>query len=136
MQQSMPSFGNAFEQPQMQQMMPPQNQVVYPSNIAMPPQTGGNPLSFPLSIPQGGMFPRISAGGDGVIQSGIPGMGNAIIVDTSGGAMAQMGLGQVSARRPRRYHGGSSMNESMGDMSPPPMSSFPSGGAIQVTKLE
>ena len=156
-----PAFDNGLEQPQMiqQQMMPPQNQVVYPSQIAMPqngmPQMGGNPLSFEYTIPQQQyagsagfsnqqqVFPRISAGGDGVIANPLPGQGGAmLVVDTSGGAMAQLGLDQGGGRRPRRYSRGPSMGgESMGGESMGPtfssaMPSFSSGGSIQVTKLE
>ncbi len=164
-----PSFDNGLEQPQMiqQQMMPPQNQVVYPSQIAMPqnampqnamPQTGGNPLSFEYTIPQQQqymgtagfsnhqqVFPRISAGGDGVIANPLPGQGGAmLVVDTSGGAMAQLGLDQGGGRRPRRYSRGPSMvgesmgGESMGATFSSAMPTLPSGGAgtIRITKLE
>lgn len=129
-------------QPQMQQMMQPQNEVVYPSQIAMPQnttlsQTGGDPPGFPFTIQPGGMFPRISAGGDGVIANPLLGQGNAmIVVDTGGGAMAQMGLEQGGGRRPRRYQ--SAAPRMGGDMEPTfsAMPSFSSGGSIQVTKLE
>ena len=170
-----PSLGNGSEQPQMvqQQMMQPQNEVVYPSQIAMPqiampqntampqtamPQMGGNPLSFEYTIPQQQqymgsagfsnqpqVFPRISAGGDGVIANPLPGQGGAmLVVDTSGGAMAQLGLDQGGGRRPRRYSRGPSMGgESMGGESMGPtfssaMPTLPSGGAgtIRITKLE
>jgi DNA-directed RNA polymerase II subunit RPB2 len=161
-----PSFGNGLEQ---QQMMQPQNEVVYPSQIAMPqnvmppqttmPQMGGNPLSFEYTIPQQQpymgsagfsnqqqVFPRISAGGDGVIANPLPGQGGAmLVVDTSGGAMAQLGLDQGGgSRRIRRYSRGPSMGgESMGGESMAPtfssaMPTLPSGGAgtIRITKLE
>jgi hypothetical protein len=115
-------------------------------------QMGGNPLSFEYTIPQQQyagfsnqqqVFPRISAGGDGVIANPLPGQGGAmLVVDTSGGAMAQLGLDQGGSRRPRRYSRGPSMGgESMGGMDqgpafPSTMPSFSSGGSIQVTKLE
>ncbi len=118
----------------MMQMAPQQNEIVYPSQIAMPPQTGGNPLSFEYTIPQQ-PFPRISQGGDGVLQNPMPGGGPVVVVDTSGGAMAQMGLGQISGRRPRRYQSGPSMGGDMDTFSPP-MPTLPSGGAIRITKLE
>ena len=141
-----------MEQQQMvqQQMVRSQNQVVYPSQIAMPPQTGGNPLAFEFTIPQqpqqqmyqsSNVFPRISAGGDGVIANPLPGQGGAmLVVDTSGGAMAQLGLEQGVNRRIRRYPRGPSMG---GDMDSAPtfssaMPTLPSGGAgtIRITKLE
>lgn len=143
--------GMLQEQPQMEQqqmiqpiMQQPQNQVVYPSQIA---QTGGNPINFPYSIPPQqqmyrsvNVFPRISAGGDGVIMNPLPGQGGMMLtVDTSGSAMAQMGLEQGN-RRPRRYPREPSMG---GDMGPSPtfssvMPTLPSGGGgtIRITKLE
>lgn len=144
-----PAFGNGLEQ----QMMPQQNQVVYPSQIAMPqntmsPQIGGNPLSFEYTIPQQQyagsagfsnqqqIFPRISAGGDGVIANPLPGQGGAmLVVDTSGGAMAQLGLDQGGGRRIRRYQGAAPRMD-QGPAFPSAMPSFSSGGSIQVTKLE
>ena len=156
-----PAFGNGLEQPQMiQQPIQPQNEVVYPSQIAMPqipPQTGGNSLSFEYTIPQQQqymgsagfsnqpqmVFPRISAGGDGVIANPLPGQGGAmLVVDTSGGAMAQMGLDQGVNRRPRRYQGAAPRmgGESM-DQGPTFSSAMPTlpsggGGLIKITKLE
>ena len=158
--------GQQMMQPQ--PMMQPQNEVVYPSQIAMPqiampqnampqnamhPQAGGNPLSFEYTIPpqqyaatagfsNQTVFPRISAGGDGIIANPLPGQGGAmLIVDTSGGAMAQLGLDQGGSRRIRRYQ---SAAPSMGGMDqgpafPSSMPTFPSGGgagAIHITKLE
>jgi hypothetical protein len=156
-----PAFGNGLEQPQMiQQPIQPQNEVVYPSQIAMPqipPQTGGNSISFEYTIPQQQqymgsagfsnqpqmVFPRISAGGDGVIANPLPGQGGAmLVVDTSGGAMAQMGLDQGVNRRPRRYQGAAPRmgGESM-DQGPTFSSAMPTlpsggGGLIKITKLE
>jgi DNA-directed RNA polymerase II subunit RPB2 len=142
-----PMVQQPMEQPQMMQQ--PQNQVVYPSHIAMPPQIGGNPLAFEYTIPQQpqqqmyrsvNVFPRISSGGDGVIMNPLPGQGGMMLtVDTSGSAMAQMGLEQGN-RRPRRYPREPSMG---GDMGPAPtfssvMPTLPSGGTgnIRITKLE
>lgn len=139
-----PAFGNGLEQ----QMMQPQNQVVYPSQIAMPQngmpqnnmpsQTGGDSLNFPYTIQSGGIFPRISAGGDGVIANPLPGGNAMLVVDTGGSAMAQMGLDQGGGRRIRRYQGAA---PSMGGMDqgpafPSAMPSFSSGGSIRITKLE
>jgi hypothetical protein len=130
-----PAFGNGLEQ----QMMQPQNQVVYPSQIAMPPQTGGDSLNFPYTIQSGGIFPRISAGGDGVIANPLPGGNAMLVVDTGGSAMAQMGLDQGgSGRRIRRYQnaaprmGGESMEPTFSSAMP----TLPSGGTIRITKLE
>ena len=150
-----PALGNGLEQPQQmvqQQMMQPQNEVVYPSQIAMPQntmpqnatlsQTGGDSLNFPFTIQSGSVFPRISAGGDGVIANPLPGQGGAmLVVDTSGGAMAQLGLDQGVNRRPRRFQntaprmGGESMDQ--GPMFSSAMPTLPSGGGtIRITKLE
>ena len=131
-----PVFGNGLEQ---QQMMQPQNEVVYPSQIAMPPQTGGDSLNFPFTIQSGGVFPRISAGGDGVIANPLPGQGGTmLVVDTSGGAMAQLGLDQGVNRRPRRFQSSAPRMEGM-DQGPTfssAMPTLPSGGTIRITKLE
>ena len=164
MQQPMmvqPQMPQQMVQPQMaQQMMPqqmvPQNQVVYPSQLAMPPQMGGqqNPLTFPMEIPSqpfqqqfqlqpfqaqtGGMFPRITTGGDGVIANTMPGQDAMLVVDTSGGAMAQMGLeqGGGGTRRIRRFQGGG--QNTMAPMMSSVMPTLPSGGSgqITVTRLE
>ena len=133
-----------------QQMVRSQNQVVYPSQIAMPPQTGGNPLAFEFAIPQqpqqqmyqsSNVFPRISAGGDGVIANPLPGQGGAmLVVDTSGGAMAQLGLDQGVNRRIRRYPRGPSMGGDMDSASTfsSAMPAFTSGGTgpIRINKLQ
>ena len=129
-----PAFGNGLEQ----QMMQPQNQVVYPSQIAMPSQTGGDSLNFPYTIQSGGIFPRISAGGDGVIANPLPGGNAMLVVDTGGSAMAQMGLDQGVNRRPRRYQGAAPRmgGENMEPTFSSAMPTLPSGGTIRITKLE
>jgi DNA-directed RNA polymerase II subunit RPB2 len=140
-----PAFGNGLEQQMIQQPIQPQNQVVYPSQIAMPQnaalsQTGGDSLNFPYTIQSGGIFPRISAGGDGVIANPLPGGNAMLVVDTGGSAMAQMGLDQGGGRRIRRYQGaaprmgGETMDQ--GPAFPSAMPSFSSGGSIRITKLE
>ena len=116
----------------------------------MPPQTGGNPLAFEFAIPQqppqqmyqsSNVFPRISAGGDGVIANPLPGQGGAmLVVDTSGGAMAQLGLDQGVNRRIRRYPRGPSMGGDMDSASTfsSAMPAFTSGGTgpIRINKLQ
>ena len=136
---------------QMGQMvqMAPQNQVVYPSQIAMPQQSampqpsampqqsamlqqGGNPLDVSYTTPQphGGMFPRLVSEGDGVLANPMSG-GAMLVVDTSGGAMAQLGLEQTP-RRIRRYQGGSAPMAPAG----PSFSMPSSSGGLTITKLE
>jgi hypothetical protein len=117
----------------------PQNTM--PQNATLS-QTGGDSLNFPFTIQSGSVFPRISAGGDGVIANPLPGQGGAmLVVDTSGGAMAQLGLDQGVNRRPRRFQntaprmGGESMDQ--GPMFSSAMPTLPSGGGtIRITKLE
>jgi len=138
---------NAF----MVQQMAPQNEVVYPSQLAMPQgmpqgmqQIGGDPtnLGFPMVVQQQApVFPRITAGGDGVIANPLPGQGGAmLVVDTSGGAMAQMGLDQGGGtRRIRRFQsGGQSSAPTFSSVMPStvPSSGGSSSGSITITKLE
>jgi len=134
---------------QMPQQMPPQNEVVYPSQLA---QVGGNPLSFPMTIPQQyqqpqqqqyqpqqySPFPRVLQSGDGVMTNTLPGQGGAmLVVDTSGGAMAQMGLEQSGGvRRIRRFQGASMDAGPTFSSVMPTLPSGSSGGTIRITKLE
>ena len=96
------------------------------------------PQQFPqqqFQAQTGGMFPRITAGGDGVIANPMPGQAGAmLVVDTSGGAMAQMGLEQGGGGRRIRRFQGASMAPMMSSVMPTP----PSGGSgqITVTRLE
>ena len=136
-----PMMGQPMMAQQMVQLAP-QNQVVYPSQIAQ--QGGDHPPSLtgtiPYTIPQsGGMFPRLVSEGDGVLANPMSG-GAMLVVDTSGGAMSQLGLEQ-GPRRIRRFQGGNaSMGAPMGaPMSAPagPTFSMPSSmGGITITKLE
>jgi hypothetical protein len=118
-QQVSPMMNQMQQQPQMQ----PQNQVVYP------PQQGGLPVPNLGAIMQGGFLP-----------SSFPGQGGMIVVDTSGGAMAAEGLGQMApmgGRRTRASYQGGGMN--MGPPSMPSMpSAMPSGGFqnITINKME
>jgi len=119
-----------MQQPMMnlqQVQMQPQNQVVYP------PQQGGMPINSMPTVMTGGFQPAT-----------FPGQGGMIVVDTSGGAMAAEGLGQMTSsggRRTRASYQGGGMN--IGTPSMPPMppgmpSAMPSGGFqnITINKME
>ena len=111
----------AQQQPMQQQPQQPQNQVVYP------PQQGGLPVPNLGAIMQGGFLP-----------SSFPGQGGMIVVDTSGGAMAAEGLGQMApmgGRRTRASYQGGAMQ---GPPSMPSMPSMPAGGFqhITINKME
>ena len=115
-----------MQQPMMnlqQVQMQPQNQVVYP------PQQGGMPINSMSTVMTGGFQ-----------QATFPGQGGMIVVDTSGGAMAAEGLGQMTSsggRRTRASYQGGAMQ---GPPSMPPgmPSAMPSGGFqnITINKME
>jgi DNA-directed RNA polymerase II subunit RPB2 len=133
----MPSFETSL-QPQMAQM--PQMQQM------------GQMQQMPQQQPMfgGGMFPRITAGGDGVIANPLPGESAMLVVDTSNNAMSQLGLEQGNGggggRRVRRFPamsygggGGSFGNGGNGGNSGGFGGSAPSSGlsqSITITKLE
>ena len=123
MQQVMQQPQQVMQQPQqvMQQVMPQPQQV----------------MQQVMQQPQGGIFPRIVTEGDGVIANQMPGQGGAmLVVDTSGGAMAQLGLEQGGGtRRVRRFQGGSPA-PMFSSVMPPAAPSGSSGGQIRITKLE
>ena len=142
-QQQLPQQQMMVQQPNVQQMAP-QNEVVYPSQLA---QVGGNPLAFPMTLPQQfqqpqySPFPRVLPSGDGVVTNPLPGQGSAmLVVDTSGGAMAQMGLEQSGGvRRIRRFQSASmDATPTFSSVMPtlPSGGSSSSGGTIRITKLE
>lgn len=126
MNQQPPMMQSQMQQQQqvspMMSQMQPQNQVVYP------PQQGGMPINNMTTVMQGGFLPP-----------SFPGQGGMIVVDTSGGAMAAEGLGQMApmgGRRTRASYQGGGMQ---GPPSMPSMpSAMPSGGFqnITINKLE
>jgi hypothetical protein len=99
----------------------PQNEVVYPSEIAMPA-----PARAPLQ--------RITQG-DGVLSNTIPGQnGPMLVVDTSGNAMAQMGLEQNNVRRIRTGFRNQESGPTFSSVMPP--QGGVAAGKVTINKME
>jgi len=102
--------------------------------MTLPPQSQQPPQLF------GGVFPRIVSSGDGVITNPMPGSSGAmLVVDTSGSAMAQLGLEQGNGgggRRIRRFQQPSMGNQAPMFASAMPPASGGTPGQITINKLE